>query len=260
MKKKLASDSLRGFCLKKFKAILRRLYFKEQFYPGFIGLLINPFYFARKGLACHISELANYISGTTLDVGCGTKPYQKLFSSSTYLGLEIDTPSNRAKKQADFFYDGNVFPFDNQKFDCLVVNQVFEHVFNPDDFLDELNRVLRMGGHLLVTVPFVWDEHEQPYDFARYSSFGLKAILEKHGFEILEQKKSMNDIRVIFQLINAYIFKKTITKSPFFNVLTTLVLMAPFNILGEIVAMVTPKNADLYLDNIVLAKKQRNNL
>lgn len=238
----------------------RDFYFKEQFFPSLIGLFVNPFYFARKGLANHISALATNITGVTLDIGCGTKPYQKLFLSTTYLGLEIDTPANREKKQADFFYDGNVFPFDNEKFDSLVVNQVFEHVFNPDDFLDELNRVLKKDGHLLITVPFVWDEHEQPYDFARYSSFGLKAVLERHGFEIIEQRKSMNDIRVIFQLINTYVFKKTRTKSPILNVLTTLVLMAPFNILGEIFGMVMPKNADLYLDNIVLAKKQRGNL
>jgi len=38
-----------------------------------------------------------------------------------------------------------------------------------------------------MTAPFVWDEHSQPYNYARYSSFGLKFILEKHGFEILEQ-------------------------------------------------------------------------
>ena len=56
-------------------------------------------------------------------------------------------------------------------------NQVLEHVFNPDDFVREIARVLKPGGALLLTVPFVWNEHEQPYDYARYSSFGLRAFL-----------------------------------------------------------------------------------
>lgn len=68
----------------------------------------------------------------------------------------------------------------------------------------------------------------------------------------------MNDIRVIFQLLNDYIYKKTITKNPYINLLLTIILMAPLNILGEILSKILPKNNDLYLDNIVLAKKEKN--
>jgi len=106
-----------------------------------------------------------------------------------------------------------------------------------------------------MTVPFVWDEHEQPYDYARYSSFGLQHILSKNGFEIIEHRKSNNGLEVIFQLINDYIFKVTLTKSRYVNLLTTLLLMAPVNIIGLVVSSILPKNDDLYLDNIVLAKK-----
>ena len=252
----LESASLKGIFLSEFKRKLVATYQQESFFPSVLGLLINPFYFARKGLAKHITDLAVNITGKTLDVGCGTKPYVHLYRSSEYIGLEIDTPQNRADKKADYFYDGNKFPFDNGSFDSLVVNEVFEHVFNPDQFLDEAVRILKPAGLVLLTMPFVWDEHEQPYDFARYSSFGIKALLEKHGFEVLEQRKSTDDIRVIFQLLNAYIYKKTVTKNAYLNVLITLVFIAPFNILGELLFMITPRNPDLYLDNIVLARKR----
>ena len=106
-----------------------------------------------------------------------------------------------------------------------------------------------------MTVPFVWDEHEQPYDYARYSSFGLKHILSENGFKIIEHRKSNNGLEVIFQLINAYIYKVTLTKSVYFNMLSTLILMAPINIVGFILSKILPKNDDLYLDNIVLSKK-----
>lgn len=234
---------------------LRTYYREKQFFPGLVGIFINPFYFARKGLAKHIFELAKQIKGRTLDVGCGAKPYAHLYASEEYVGLEIDTPQNRAYKQADYYYDGSRFPFADAVFDSLVANEVFEHVFNPDQFLDEVVRILKPGGVVLLTMPFVWDEHEQPHDFARYSSFGIRALMEKHGFTIVEQRKSTDDIRVIFQLLNAYIFKKTATKNSGINLLFTFLFMAPINILGEILFLITPRNPDLYLDNIILAKK-----
>lgn len=140
------------------------------------------------------------------------------------------------------------------EFDSVVTNQVLEHVFNPDEFISEINRVLKINGKLLLTVPFIWDEHEQPYDFARYSSFGLKALLEKNGFEILELRKSVNDYRVLVQLFNAYIYKIT-RRNIFIKNLALILVIAPVTIFGILISKILPKNNDLYLDNIVLAEK-----
>lgn len=236
----------------------RRYFDKQQFRPDLLGLFVNPFYFARKGLYENISALAVNVSGETLDVGCGQKPYEQLFKSSHYIGLEIDTPDNRKAKKADYFYDGTRFPFPDQGFDCVVTNQVFEHVFNPASFLKEIYRVLKPDGMLLLTAPFVWDEHEQPNDFARYSSFGLNSLLKNHGFAVIEQRKSVKDIRVVFQLLNDYIYKKTVTGNSYLNLLITFFCMAPFNILGELLSRLLPGNDDLYLDNVILAKKVSN--
>lgn len=235
---------------------LREAVNREQFFPSWLGLLVNPFYFARKGLYTNIRELGKHVDGITLDVGCGRKPYEKLFRSSRYVGLEIDSPENRETKTADFYYDGTTFPFGDSSFDSVVVNEVLEHVFVPDAFLREIHRVLHPGGALLMSVPFVWDEHEQPLDYARYSSFGLRSMLERNGFAIQEFRKSVNDIRVVFQLLNAYVYKKTVTKNNYLNLLMTLLFMAPVNLLGEIASKITPANDDLYLDNIVLARKK----
>lgn len=240
-----------------FEKLLER-YNRETFQPSLFGIFVNPFYFARKGLYDNIVALAPQISGRILDVGCGQKPYEGLFCASIYCGLELDTPENRVNKKADYYYDGSNFPFENEIFDCVILNQVLEHVFTPERFLSEVRRVLCDGGTLLVTVPFVWDEHEQPFDFARYSSFGLRTLLEQQGFSIIEHHKSIADIRVIFQLVNAYIYKVTISRSKYLNMLLTLVIMAPVNIVGELLARILPRNEDLYLDNIVLAKKVNN--
>ena len=228
---------------------------RAQFRPGILGLFVNPFYFARRGLYKNIKALAGHVTGKVLDVGCGQRPYEHLFPNAEVIGLEIGSPENRASKKADVFYDGGRFPFPDGTFDSVIASEVLEHVFTPAEFLGEVNRVLKAGGHLLLTAPFVWDEHEQPADFARYSSFGLKYLLEKSRFEILEHRKSMNDLRLIFQLYNAYLYKKTVTRYRLINSLCTLVLMAPVNILGEVLGRIFPSNDDLYLDNVVLARK-----
>ena len=70
--------------------------------------------------------------------------------------------------------------------------------------------------------------------------------------------KNVNEyvgLELIFQLLNAYIYQITLTKYIYLNLLTTLIFIAPINIVGLILSKLLPKNNDLYLDNIVLAKK-----
>ena len=236
---------------------LKQIYIKEQFNSKILGLFINPFYFARKGLYQNVSKLITNLNGKLLDVGCGTKPYENICNVDEYIGLEIDDEGNRQHNYADVFYDGKTIPFEDKSFDSILSNQVFEHVFNPNQFLKEINRVTKVGGRFLITVPFVWDEHEQPYDYARYSSFGLKHILAENGFEIIEHRKSNNGIEVIFQLINDYLYKVIMTENIYFNLLIIILLMAPINMAGLILSKLLPRNNDLYLDNIVLAKKTK---
>ncbi len=232
---------------------------KQTFNPDILGVFINPFYFARKSLYGHVSRIAYHIKGDVLDVGCGKKPYKHLFQTNKYIGIEVEQEGHdHTNEDVDVFYDGNRIPFDDATFDSAITSQVLEHVFTPDAFLTEINRVLKPNGKLLLTVPFVWDEHEQPYDYARYSSFGLKSLLQKNGFEVEIHIKSLNDTRVIFQLINVYIFKKTIIlrQNPVTNIVATFFLNSWVNLLGLIFGSILPKNDDLYLDNIIIAKKQ----
>ena len=154
-------------------AKLMLLYHRQMFFPNWLGVVINPFYFSLIELSRAMTELAPRLQHRLLDVGCGTKPYRELFNVDSYIGLDIDAEVSRKRGVADYFYDGTSFPFPDASFDSLLCNQVLEHVFNPDEFVQEMNRVLKPDGKLLLTVPFVWDEHEQPYDYARYSSFGL---------------------------------------------------------------------------------------
>jgi SAM-dependent methyltransferase len=226
-----------------------------MFFPGWLGIFVNPFYFARSGLRDAMTEFAPMVSGRLLDVGCGSKPYQALFAVDAYIGLDIDSEASRKGGIADHFYEGDTFPFADASFDSVLCNQVLEHVFNPDKFLGEIVRVLKPGGKLLLTVPFVWDEHEQPYDYARYSSFGLRALLEKQGFKIVHHKKIGADASILFQLANAYLFKVTQGWPRSSKLLFTASVMAFVNVMGLLARRMLPDNPDLFLDHVVLAEK-----
>lgn len=226
-----------------------------QFRPGLAGLLLNPFYFSRASLYDALERTLASLKGDLLDVGCGRSPYRSLMPNVHYVGVDIDTPASRKYSEADFFYDGAVLPFEPASFDHILCSQVLEHVFTADDFLKEMHRVLRPGGTLALAVPFVWDEHEQPYDFGRYSSFGLKALLVRNGFEVMEQRKTLADFRAVVQLTSLWIYKSTRTRSRMVNLFIQLIVIAPLNAGGWIVSLLLPSNADFYIDNVVLAKK-----
>lgn len=229
---------------------------RQQFQPrGLVGMLVNPFYFSRRGLYLGLQALCPRLSGDVLDVGCGRKPYLSLVSAKRYVGVDIDSPVTRSLGVADVLYDGRILPFPDASFDGVLCSQVLEHVFTPDEFLREIGRVLRPGGNLVLAVPFAWDEHEQPWDYARYSSFGLKALLEKAGFEVIEQRKSMPDARALVQLASAYLYKVTRSRRRWLNAVAQIGLIAPCTVLGGCLAWLLPANPDLYLDNLVLARK-----
>ena len=234
---------------------LRQAYYRQQYHPGLPGVFINPFFLARRSLWRAIEKFGGSLQGPLLDVGCGSKPYRSLFPVQTYVGLDIDSEVARRRGVADAFYDGTRFPFDDAAFQSVLCNQVLEHVFTPEDFLGEIHRVLKPGGQLLLTIPFVWDEHEQPYDFARYSSFGLRALLERHGFRVLQQHKLLDNFSVLVQLAIAYFFKVSRSRSRVLNLLVGAVFFAPLTVLGLVLGALLPRNPDLFLDQLVLAEK-----
>jgi SAM-dependent methyltransferase len=236
--------------------ILKYIHF-QSFQPSFISLLINPFYLIRRSLYLNIKDLAPKLEGKLLDFGCGRKPYENLFSVREYIGIDIIVSGhNHGNSKVDVYYDGTTIPFDDHSFDSLFCSEVLEHVFNPDEVLTEISRVLKLQALAIITIPFCWNEHEIPFDYGRYTSYGIKYLLEKHGFQIIELRKSGNFIRVIWQMMNLYIYElfKNL-KLP--GLMFSLLLIVPLNILSLIIIPLFPKNKTLYYNNIILAKKIR---
>ncbi|CAK0763308.1 Class I SAM-dependent methyltransferase [Gammaproteobacteria bacterium] len=217
---------------------------------------INPFFLARRALWQAMSEAAPLARGRLLDVGCGNKPYRSLFTQvEEYLGLELDTPRNRQSKQADLFYDGGIFPIVDNSFDALLCNQVLEHIFRPEHFLLEIHRVLRPGGVLILTVPLLWPEHEQPHDCLRYTSFGLRDRLERAGLKI-EHQARLNPGGAALCALAADHINSTLRPTPLpVRLLGRVLLIAPLSLLGWLLTARASAEAELYLDNFVICRK-----
>lgn len=229
---------------------------KYAFSSSFWAIFFNPYYFSRRELFANVKELGRFLSGKVLDVGCGTQPYRHLLHCTEYRGMEFDTPANRKNKKADYFYDGVFFPQADASFDSVLCTEVLEHVFEPELFVREMARVLKPGGKLLLTVPFVWAEHEQPYDYARYSSFGLRLLLEKNGFEIIEHRKTCDNVTTLFQLLSDCIYRKVAGNGGLLRLSAAHFLSAAVNINGFFFDLLLPRNNDLYLDNVIYAVRK----
>ena len=118
-----------------------------------------------------------------LDYGCGTKPYSPIFSNfiSHYIGADI--PGNT---HADIeLQSDSKLNLSDDTVDIVLSTQVLEHIDSPKDYIDESYRVLRQNGLLILSTHGYWLYHPDPLDLWRWTSSGLKKIIQEGGFEII---------------------------------------------------------------------------
>ncbi|MEL7447566.1 MAG: class I SAM-dependent methyltransferase [Pseudomonadota bacterium] len=131
-----------------------------------------------------IAESLEY-SGTVVDLGCGSAPYRELIlaTADEYVGVDWDA-SQHDRSHVDVTADlTKPLPFKDASADTVVSFQVMEHLPETGLFLDEIRRILRPGGRVFITVPFMWHVHEAPHDYYRFTRHGLEYLFDKHGFE-----------------------------------------------------------------------------
>jgi SAM-dependent methyltransferase len=131
-----------------------------------------------------------YASGDLLDVGCGPKPYGSLFADQVvrYIGVDypltLGTLEPMAQGNPDVFADAVFLPFRDGCFDTVLCTQVLEHVSRPWVVLEEIARVLQPSGVLIITVPQEWGIHTAPYDFYRFTRYGLAYLAQRSGLHV----------------------------------------------------------------------------
>jgi SAM-dependent methyltransferase len=168
---------------------------------------LNRYRLVREGLYCSIQRLRPDEVTSLLDIGCGHRPYQELFPFSSYVGIDIPITYGEGSKP-NIFASAMVLPFRENTFDCILCTEVLEHLNDPSKSVREMARVLKCGGHLLVSTPFIWPVHEQPFDFQRFTFYGIKLLLDQNGLVINESVKRGGFASVVVQLFSDHLYNR----------------------------------------------------
>ncbi len=113
-----------------------------------------------------------------LDVGCGAKPYEPLFSphAASYVGVDpVDNPRAELKGSVE------AIPVEDGAFDVILCNQVLEHCDDPSKAVSELRRVTAPGGRVLTSTHGVMAYHPSPTDYWRWTHAGLEKLFRDNG-------------------------------------------------------------------------------
>jgi SAM-dependent methyltransferase len=159
-----------------------------------------------------LEGVAPQAGGRLLDVGCGDKPFERLFRPyvDEYVGIEHDatfnaTAAKLTHSRPDYLYDGDRLPFEDGSFDTVLSIQVLEHTPRPRRLVAEMARVLNKDGVLILAAPFSFRLHEEPHDYFRYSPHGLSELCRDAGL-VVESVRQVGSLwSLIAHKLNSYL-------------------------------------------------------
>jgi SAM-dependent methyltransferase len=138
----------------------------------------------RRSILRAIKEHLGEFHGTLLDVGCGYMPYKSLLTAAParvgkYIGMDF---ADNPYQKPDVAWNGQTIPLENGSVDCVLATEVFEHCPAVEEVMREIFRVMKPGGFLFFTTPFLWPIHDAPHDEFRFTPFALNRMLGAAGF------------------------------------------------------------------------------
>ncbi len=161
--------------------------FRKLYHLYLENLVFHYFHFLMKK---KLEKYSDYITGNTLDIGCGNRPYQKIFrNAKNYVGTNSESyykdSLNNLGEEDVVVDDGTKLPFDDEEFDSILNFQVLPVFENPNDFFREVKRVLKKNGYFILTTDFLYPIWNAPFNYWRTTKFGLEKLAKDNGFSII---------------------------------------------------------------------------
>ena len=129
-------------------------------------------------------EFSDRRNGSMLDLGAGLKPYAVVYEPYFSTCVSVDHPHSQHAIEVDILASADALPIEDASFDFVLCTEVLEHCPDPAAVLAEIRRVLRPGGVVLLTTPFMVALHEMPFDFYRYTPSALELMAGNARLEL----------------------------------------------------------------------------
>ncbi len=159
--------------------------------------------YERRSILDFVMEVASEVEPGTvvLDIGAGDAPYRELFGHTTYLTNDWQESVHPGARRADVIGSASALPVESSSIGLLLCTQVLEHVPRPDLVLRECFRLLTPNGQIALTAPLVWQLHELPHDYYRYTPAGIEYLLAAAGFVDIEVRPRNDAFTTLAQLM-----------------------------------------------------------
>jgi SAM-dependent methyltransferase len=189
----------------------------RQLYRVFVGRSPpwTPMHLSHRALDRYVEDAAPRVidraggaSARILDVGCADMPYRKFFARdarcAAYDGADI---AGAGAGQATVAIDPDTqrISAPSSSYDIVVSFQVLEHSSRPLDLLRECRRVLRPGGAILLTLPFIFEYHAVPRDFRRWTHEGIAEDMAATGFADIVAEPLETDLQALAVINELYL-------------------------------------------------------
>lgn len=145
-----------------------------------------------------------------LTVGAGGEVNKLLYEYAEKADFKVTSFDIDEDREPDILGDLHSYDFGENRFDTIVLSEVLEHLHSPHLGIQNVHRSLKPGGRLILTTPFIFPIHDRPYDFYRYTKYGLEHLLS--GFEdveIRERNSALEAIDVLWLRLNKISGKRT---------------------------------------------------
>ena len=157
----------------------------RRFVPSALADRLDPFEAAVRRFVADIAA-STPTPARVLDAGAGECRFKPAFAHARYVGVDM------AQGDPAWDYSGldavaklEDLPFPDASFDRVISIVVLEHTAEPGRAIREFRRVLSDGGTVHLVVPHLWEEHQRPHDYFRFTSNGIRHLMECGGFRVL---------------------------------------------------------------------------
>jgi len=167
-----------------------------------------------------ISSVHRYVraNSTVVDIGCGEQPMRTLIEEKggQYIGIDI---AQNSQNNVDILCSAVSIQLPNSSVDCILCTEVVEHVPEIDKVFSEFARILKPNGYIILTCPFLYFLHEEPYDFQRPTPYLIDFLANKNSLKVLELEKTGNGIECIATILDILFEEYRINSNKIFQFL-----------------------------------------